>query len=154
MKPGHTRHRRVSIYSKHKQLILSLEKKFLGVLTTSKKCKNLFFFSKSLHALGIGSYLFYLLKLCWNCKVSFNIFQTRFLMWKRKLMAISPSAWKVTVVISSSGLKTKTNHYTGFQWFLVSYKCTTLVEICTYKSLNNQIQQVCCYLLIQFQRSL
>uniref|UniRef100_A0A7N2MJ38 VAN3-binding protein n=1 Tax=Quercus lobata TaxID=97700 RepID=A0A7N2MJ38_QUELO len=36
---GHKRHRRISIYSKHKQLILNLEKKYLGVLTTSKKYK-------------------------------------------------------------------------------------------------------------------
>ncbi|XP_035538934.1 VAN3-binding protein-like [Juglans regia] len=36
---GHKRHMRVSIYFKRKQLILSLEKKFLGVLTTLKKYK-------------------------------------------------------------------------------------------------------------------
>ncbi|KAG2699156.1 hypothetical protein I3760_07G179700 [Carya illinoinensis] len=36
---GNKRHMRVSIYFKRKQLILSLEKKFLGVLTTLKKYK-------------------------------------------------------------------------------------------------------------------
>lgn len=39
IRTGNKRHMRVSIYFKRKQLILSLEKKFLGVLTTLKKCK-------------------------------------------------------------------------------------------------------------------
>lgn len=125
MQPGHKRHRRISIYSKHKQLILSLEKKYLGVLTTSKKCKIYSSFLKSLHA------VFLFINTLLELKVSFNIFQTRLFMWRRrKLMETSPSAWKVTVVISSSGLKTKINHYSGYQWFLISYRCTTLVEIC------------------------